>query len=211
MRSSLATFKSKDGKAIVRQDWDGTTKHWLVSAYEKWASADKTSDTASVAKPGDTALRSASPVENISQSSEEIKPASWVSLWSRDPVSAGASGALGFAGQSPNAGETTPTVSPQGDGANIAPETNESQPAQEAKEPRQGTALLSLASKINFSPISTEVAAGVVARMRPMTQKVWNVDPIIPSTFVALTDEVKAAQKDADGNDDYASDVIHEP
>ena len=34
-------------------------------------------------------------------------------LWNKYPVQDNASGALGFAGQSPKAGETTPTVSPQ--------------------------------------------------------------------------------------------------
>ncbi|HRO35393.1 LPD38 domain-containing protein [Thauera sp.] len=37
----------------------------------------------------------------------------WRRLWSRYPVSADASGASGFADQSPDAGETAPTVSPQ--------------------------------------------------------------------------------------------------
>lgn len=49
----------------------------------------------------------------------------WKSLWSRDPVSANASGASGFVDQSPNAGETTPTVSPQSDAGNIAPDADQ--------------------------------------------------------------------------------------
>ncbi|MBQ1784622.1 MAG: PLxRFG domain-containing protein [Gammaproteobacteria bacterium] len=44
----------------------------------------------------------------------------WERLWSRYPVSAGASGAAGFVGQTPNAGESAPTVSPQSN-ESIAP------------------------------------------------------------------------------------------
>lgn len=44
----------------------------------------------------------------------------WRRLWSRYPVSADASGASGFADQSPDAGETAPTVSPQSK-ASVAP------------------------------------------------------------------------------------------
>ena len=54
----------------------------------------------------------------------------WKTLWSRDPVPAGASGASGFADQSPTAGETAPTVSPQGEASSIAP--------QDTREPLKG-------------------------------------------------------------------------
>jgi hypothetical protein len=42
-----------------------------------------------------------------------------VALWSRYPVPVIASGAMGFVDQSPKAGETTPTVSPQSGDLNI--------------------------------------------------------------------------------------------
>jgi hypothetical protein len=60
-------MESADGKAVVRLDWDGTEKHWLVSAYEKRAGSGKTSDTATVADRGDTALTESSPDESVGE------------------------------------------------------------------------------------------------------------------------------------------------
>lgn len=54
--STWITLESADGEGIVRLDWDGQQKKWLVSAYEKQAGGRKTSDTAPVAGRGDTAL-----------------------------------------------------------------------------------------------------------------------------------------------------------
>ena len=63
--ATWATLTSEDGKAIVRLDWDGVAKHWLVSAYERRTSTGKTSDTASVSQAGDTALRLTDPGATI--------------------------------------------------------------------------------------------------------------------------------------------------
>ncbi|MFD1893357.1 hypothetical protein H0I39_04430 [Ottowia beijingensis] len=53
--------------------------------------------------------------------SRKEKREGWEPLWSRYPVPADASGASGFVGQSPNAGETAPTVSGQSDSASVPP------------------------------------------------------------------------------------------
>jgi hypothetical protein len=59
------TLESEDGKGVVRLDWDGAKKHWLVSAYEKRVGGGKTSDTAALSGKGDTALPAANSEKSI--------------------------------------------------------------------------------------------------------------------------------------------------
>lgn len=65
--ATWVTLEDDAGKAIIRLDWNGEEKHWLVSAYEKRAGSDKTSDTAAIADRGDTALTETSPAPTIAQ------------------------------------------------------------------------------------------------------------------------------------------------
>lgn len=55
----------------------------------------------------------------------------------------------------------------------------------------KGIALLSIAGREKFDPISLETAAGVVARMRKTIKEVWNVDLRLVPTFSALPHEAK--------------------
>lgn len=74
-----------------------------------------------VQKDGDFyRVNSAFPVSKSYLESKEKKEG-WKPLWSRYPVPADASGASGFVGQSPKAGETAPMVSNQSGSDSVAP------------------------------------------------------------------------------------------
>jgi hypothetical protein len=75
-------------------------------------------------------VNSAFPVGQGYAQNKEAKDG-WKPLWSRYPVPANASGASGFVGQSPKAGETAPMVKPQGGNASVAQPIPESKPASE--------------------------------------------------------------------------------
>lgn len=57
------------------------------------------------------------------------KKAGWKPLWSRYPVPADASGASGFAGQPPSAGEAAPMVSNQSGNASVPPAAKDAKPS----------------------------------------------------------------------------------
>lgn len=54
-----------NGNAVVRLDYDGETKTWLMTAYEKRAGRDATTDTAHSNAPDDTAGRGTGTADNI--------------------------------------------------------------------------------------------------------------------------------------------------
>jgi len=74
-------------------------------------------------------VNSAFPANADRYTERKARREGWKPLWSRDPVPADASGASGFADQSPDAGETAPTVSDQSGAQTVAPA---SAPAQAA-------------------------------------------------------------------------------
>ena len=61
------------------------------------------------------------------------------------------------------------------------------------QEEAKPVALLSIAGREKFDPISLDTAAGVVARMRQTIKEVWKVDLRLVPTFSALPQEVKDA------------------
>ena len=76
--------------------------------------------------------------------------------------------------------------------------------AQDGESP----AVLSMSQSVNFTPVKWEVAAGVVAGVRAMAKKVWNVDIRLSPTFDALPVEVKQAIS-AYGKDTKAKGVLY--
>ncbi len=78
-------------------------------------------------------------------------------------------------------------------GSNVANQPKECKPTVTGDETNKGVALLSIAGREEFDPISLDTAAGVVARMRPTIKEVWKVDLRLVPTFSALPQEVKDA------------------
>lgn len=64
-----------NGMAVVRLDYDGRSKTWLMTAYEKRAGSDATTDTAPSKAPDDTAGQGTGTTGNIGQTSGLDKPA----------------------------------------------------------------------------------------------------------------------------------------
>jgi hypothetical protein len=76
------------------------------------------------------------------------------------------------------------------------------------QEEAKPVALLSIAGREKFDPISLDTAAGVVARMRQTIKEVWKVDLRLVPTFSALPQEVKDAIAKY-GEDTRAKGVLH--
>lgn len=134
----------------------------------------------------------------------------WIRLWSRYPVSADTSGAPGFADQSPDAGETAPTVSPQS-GSSVAqtePKTKASEIADFGEKDR-GVALFRLGEGVDLRPMGFGAVSAVVDRVVAANQKNWNVDVRTVPTFDALPDGVKEAVAKY-GKDEKPKGVLHQ-
>ena len=105
----------KDGLSRVDQVWKpGKTSQLIAVHAGKNGKVFFLELSAAKDEAGDFyAVNSAFPANDKYVARKE-RNEGWKPLWSRYPVPADASGASGFVGQSPNAGETTPTVSSQG-------------------------------------------------------------------------------------------------
>ena len=64
--------------------------------------------------------------------------------------------------------------------------------------------------RMDFQPVSFDATSGVVAAIRPTTQKVWNVDIRLAPTQSALPQEVQNAIAEDYGDDADVKGVVHQ-
>ena len=71
--SNRINLESADHKGAIRLTWDGATKHWLLTAFEKKKkdAADTRADTAGLGRVGDTARQPGVSAESIEQSASD--------------------------------------------------------------------------------------------------------------------------------------------
>lgn len=122
------------------------------------------------------------------------KKEGWKPLWSRHPVPADASGASGFVGQSPEAGETTPTVSGQSGATSVPPPATQAQPRPKGWEKNYGSAKTvaeSLGISLRNSNGKMKKTPELVAEIKAM-----DAAQAGPSTSAAINDVI-AGRRDA--------------
>jgi len=123
--SSVAEFVSESVRDFDQIWQAGKTIQLVVARTGKASRA--TFLQLEIQKEGDFyRVNSAFPVSESYLEGKERKEG-WKPLWSRYPVPADASGASGFVGQSPNAGETAPMVSGQSGSASVAQDGQQGQ------------------------------------------------------------------------------------